>query len=105
MTTVIQFKRGDTFMLTNTVTSDGVTPVNITMWSIRAHVKDETGTLVSTLTSSLTTPLTGNYTLTASGTAAWPVKRLLCDIEYTTAASQVVSTETFAINVLADVTT
>lgn len=98
----IPFKRGDTFLLEGTVTQNS-TPQNITGWSIRSQVRNGEA-LISDLVVEYVDRTIGKYRLRKDDTTAWPAKVLTCDIEYTTDSGQVVSTETFEIEVKADVT-
>lgn len=96
----ISHKRGDTFKLTCT------TDVTLTGYTIASQVRDPSFKLIGALTVTITqTTPTGAYTLTyPTGTAEWPIGVLDCDIQYTDGTGFVVSTETFKINVLRDVT-
>lgn len=96
----IPHKRGDTFLLT------GTTDVPLTGYSIASQVRDKSFKLIAQLTVNITqTSPTGTYTLTyPTGTSLWPVQVLECDVQYTNNAGVIVSTETFEINVLRDVT-
>lgn len=98
--TTIAFKRGDTFDINCDVGQ------SIVGWTIRSQVRDDADNLVLALTVTVTNSATGKYRLsaTAAQTAIWPANPLFCDIEYTTAASVVTSTETFIINCKKDIT-
>ncbi len=98
----IPFKRGDTFLLEGTVTQ-GSTPKDITGWTIRSQVRNGEA-LVASLEVLYTDRLLGKYQLRATTTSNWPARTLLCDIEYTTSSGQIASTETFEIEVAADIT-
>ena len=104
----IPFKRGDTFLIQGQVLN-GVTPVDITGWSIRANVMSG-NTLIANLEVEYVDRPTGLYRLrknhnaVSQPTTGWPVRDLTCDIEYTTSAPQVVSTETFTIKMTKDET-
>ncbi len=103
----IPFKRGDTFLLEGVLSSSG-TPQDMTGWTVRAQAR--AGTLVIEFDVEYTNRAIGVYRLRKAHDAAvnpttgWPVKVIQCDIEYVSAAGQVMSTETFEIDVLADVT-
>jgi hypothetical protein len=103
MGVIIPFKRGDTFIVEGTVRINGVAQ-NITGWTIRSKAKVSNGTLVQNFTVQYTSPATGVYRLVANDTTAWPIKDLECDIEYLTSGGQIVSTETFTIQVAKDIT-
>lgn len=100
----IHHKRGDTFFIANRLTQDNA-PIDLTGWTVRSQVRDG-DTLVQSLTYAVAVAADGQYTLTApaASTASWPVKTLLCDIEYTSPGGTVTSTETFQIVVIRDVT-
>ncbi len=100
----IRFKRGDSFILEGVV-SDGVTPVDLTSWQVKAQIRRD-GLFVAELDVTFPSRPTGVYRLSAApaATAAWPSGKLQADVEYTTASGQVVSTETFEIDCLAGVT-
>lgn len=104
MSLTIPLKRGDTFVLEATAQQNG-SPQDLTGWAIRSQVRNGSN-LVAELDVSYTDRKAGRYRLAclASATQDWPVKALDCDIEYTSPAGQVVSTETFKIDVKADVT-
>lgn len=104
MSLTIPLKRGDTFVLEATAQQNG-SPQDLTGWAIRSQVHNGSN-LVAELDVSYTDRDAGRYRLAcpASATQDWPVKALDCDIEYTSPAGQVVSTETFKIDVKADVT-
>lgn len=98
----IPFKRGDTFLVEGTV-SDGGTAQDITGWSIRSQLRFGQA-LVAELEVEYVNRVQGRYRLHKADTTDWPAKLLLCDIEYTTAAGQIVSTETFEIDTKVDIT-
>jgi hypothetical protein len=102
----IEVKRGDTFSLDCQVfEADGVTPTDITAWTIRSQVRTTAGALLTSLTAAITTAADGEYTLTALpvDTAAWP-RAARMDIEYTDSGGVVLSTETLALDVVRDIT-
>lgn len=95
----ILFKRGDTFSLQATANGE-----DITTWTIQSQIRDNAGTLISELTVTKIDSPSGEYTLTHTGsTAAWPLKMLYCDIQYTV-GGVISSTETFRIEVVEDIT-
>lgn len=104
MSVTIPLKRGDTFLLEATAQMDGA-PQDLTGWAIRSQVRNGAN-LVEELDVAHTDRQAGRYRLAcpASATQEWPTKPLDCDIEYTSPSGQVVSTETFKIDVKADVT-
>ncbi|TXH14731.1 MAG: hypothetical protein E6R03_08635 [Hyphomicrobiaceae bacterium] len=100
----LDFKRGDTFLLQAVGTVDDVGQ-DMTNWSVAAQVRNGSS-LLHNLTLTWVDRPNGIYQLSCApvNTATWPVKLLVCDIQYTTASGQVISTETFGINNIADVT-
>lgn len=96
----IPFKRGDSLTLTCT------TDIDITGWTIQSQVRTESGRLVDTLSVNITqTTPTGLFKLTPNtDTSLWPLGDLYCDIQYTTSANVVVSTDTFIIELVRDET-
>jgi hypothetical protein len=101
----INFKRGDTFLLRASVNdgTEDANPVDITGWTIRSQIRDG-NTLVDTCTVTITDDAAGEYELLVEDTTEWPTRVLRCDIEYTTDADQITSTETFEICVIRDIT-
>lgn len=100
MAEVMYFKRGDTFRLSCTTDQD------ITGFSIASQVRTSAGGLIDTLVVNLlqANP-TGSFTLdTTNNTSGWPIGTLYCDIQYTTGSGEIVSTETFEIDVIRDIT-
>lgn len=95
--TIIPLKRGDTLVL------DANLAMDITGWQIRCQVRF--GVFVRELTATVQDSAAGKYRLEYIGsTADWPVRELLSDIEYTLPNGQIVSTETFAIQIIEDIT-
>lgn len=98
----IDFKRGDTFALG--AAASGTGDAGLAGWSIRSQIRNG-DTLVAELDVDVTDEAGGEFTLSYSGdTSAWPLRRLETDIEYTDPDGNVVSTETYYISVLKDVT-
>lgn len=93
------FKRGDTFILEATVNDD------ITGWNIKSQVRQGTHLVADLIVTVLSaTPTSSVYSLFLEDTTDWPVDRLMCDIQYTTDEGQIISTETFTIEVQKDIT-
>ena len=102
----IDIKRGDTLALDcQVLEADGVTPIDITDWTIRAQVRSTAGALLTSVTTAITTAADGEYTLRAlpTDTATWP-RAARMDIEYTDSGGDVMSTETLALDVERDIT-
>lgn len=99
----LKLKLGNTFSLQNRVTNPSG-PINISGWLIKSQVRDGQ-TLVASLTATITNAGNGEYSLKFVGsTSTWPVKKLRCDIQYRMSDGEVVSTETFFIDVEQGVT-
>ena len=97
-TSNITIKRGDTLFLQCSVASNSL-PQSLQNWQIKSTVKFGPRP-VSNLT---VTKTSDSFTLQGS-TANWPVGVLQCDIQYTTDAGVVISTETLNITVVQGVT-
>lgn len=90
-------KQGATFALAGLIyLPDGT-------WSIESKVRQQDGTLVSTLNAALVAPVSPatQYGVTLSATADetkdWPLGTLLCDIKFTDSLVGVLITPTFDI--------
>lgn len=98
----INHKRGDTFELTCEVDIDFGNQLTL----VRSQIR-QGAVLVQELTFTELTATTEKYryklSATATQTEAWSARSLSCDIEYQI-DDNVASTETFEINVIADVT-
>lgn len=100
---MLNFKRGDTFLIEAQLADNGI-PTDLTNWTIRSQVR-RNSQLIDTLDVTIVDAATGRYTLSSSGaTTAWPIAVLESDIEYTSPNGQIVSTETYSINCVKDVT-
>lgn len=99
----VTHKQGDTFEWIVTLTDDQL-PVDITSWGIRAQIRNN-DTLVATLTITKTDPTNGVFTAsaTAAQTDTWAAGSHRCDIEFTDDNSVVLSTNTFEVNILEDI--
>lgn len=102
----INFKRGDTFILQNTIKLDNVAQ-DITLWTIESKIRQGTA-FVDTLTVTKIDAVNGVYQIKKADTSSWPAstspKSLSMDIQYTLPSGQIISTETFEIACVADVT-
>lgn len=99
----LKWKVGDTFKLPCKLTKDGA-DVDLTGWLVKSQLR-YVNTLISELTYVVIDALQGLYSLEELGsTQLWPVGVYTCDIEYTDPTGLIVSTETFTINFIADVT-
>ncbi len=106
----IPHKRGDSFVLGCQAADAQGQPVDLSAYTIAAQVR-RNGQLVADLTVEFVDRIAGAYELRAPGdstTPAWPVGTLEVDVEYrmsgTGGAINVRSTDTFWIEVSADVT-
>lgn len=99
----VTHKQGDTFEWIVTLTDDQL-PVDITSWGIRAQIRNN-DTLIATLTITKTDPTNGVFTAsaTAAQTDTWAAGSHRCDIEFTDDNSVVLSTNTFEVNILEDI--
>ena len=106
MSATIQLKRGDTLRLKCTA-RNGSTPTDLTGITIRSQVRSG-ATLAHELDVDVSDQVVapGEFFLSASATvtAAWPVEPIQCDVEYTYPSGDVVSSPTFTISIVADVT-
>ena len=103
----IPFKQGDTFVLECTVKIDSVA-VDITGWTIASKVKLANPPFEDTLVVTKTDAANGVYQLKKQDTTAWPSgtnpKTLICDVQYTLANGNIISTENFTISCVTGVT-
>ena len=101
----IDIKRGDTYLIEATLTDDLGDPVNITDWTIRSQIRNVRGDIVATLVIAITNAALGTYTMSYAGdTALWPVATHRQDVEYVDQTGRVMSTETFKLRVVEDIT-
>jgi len=100
----ITHKKGDTLEWVITLT-ESASAVDISDFSIRAQIRQKT-TLIATLTTTITNASGGVFSLTATATstASWTVGTHSCDIEFTDAAGDIFSTETFKLKLIEDIT-
>jgi len=104
MQSLPEFKHGDTFTLACTYKLDGV-PASLAGKALASQIRTVAGELVAglTVTQGNQTTSPGSFTLTAAGTAAWPVAGLRCDIQITEGAT-IISSDTFLVPVVQDIT-
>ena len=102
MAEAMDFKRGDTFTISAVVTTNGV-PENLTGWTIKSQLRDGRGALVAELVTAIEDAVNGVYSLTFADTTGWPITELYGDVEYTFGGT-ILSTETFTVNVVEDIT-
>lgn len=100
----ITHKRGDTLEWVVTLTQEG-TGVDISDWTITSQIRQDT-TLIASLTVTKTDSANGVFSLTAtaSSTASWALGTHSADIEFIDASGFVVSSQTFTIQLVKDIT-
>ena len=105
----IKHKRGDTYSLQCTYTDAAGAAIDLTGYTINSKARDEDGVLLFSVTTgagiTVTDAAAGQFTLQVEATATddWEPALYAQDIEYVL-AGVVKSSETFYINVIADVT-
>lgn len=99
----ISTKRGDSFVLQCTCSINAVAQ-DITNWTITSKVRHISSNFVDELVVTKTDAVNGIYQLKKQDTTLWPVKTLLCDIQMVLPSGQIISTETFELIIVADVT-
>lgn len=106
MSGIYKMKRGDTFNVsgTLTVTENGATVTDLTGYTGAAQVRDGNDSLISTLTFTWLDASTASAQIVASDTTDWPVETLYFDVQLTTPAGDVISTDTARIRVSRDIT-
>jgi hypothetical protein len=104
--TTIQIKRGDTLRLPCRAWAAEGVPQPLAGWSIRSQVRYPSGALAAALEVVITDEDNGFYDLIARPevTDLWKLGAARMDIEYTTPAGDVSSTETFRLSVKRDET-
>jgi hypothetical protein len=101
----LRTKRGDTFSLSGTRTTDTGNPVDLSNYQIRAQMRAGDA-LITSFSVTITNAAAGEFVLSApaSTTETWQVTRYSCDIEFTSPGGIVDSSDTFTIQVVPDVT-
>lgn len=101
----LEIKRGDSLDLQCACAVDG-TPVDLTGWGVACWLRGPAGEVVHEFVPVITDAPAGLFSLraTPAQTAAWPVGALTGDIQYTDASGRVMSTRTFTLPCLEDVT-
>lgn len=95
----LQFKRGNSFVLACQYKGGPITG-----WTIKSQIR-KNGELIAELVTTIVDASQGTFKLEYAGdTSDWPATSLSCDIRYTTASGQIISTETFLIEVQKQVT-
>lgn len=103
MEIIENFKRGDTFFLTVTYKVDEIA-FDVSDFNISSQIRSASGSLIDTM-QVVKLQQTGKFTLSSSSsnTKNWPLGRIFCDIQFEQGGI-VRSTESFAINVIEEVT-
>lgn len=103
--TTIDWKRGDSFVVDESgMLADGVA-LDMTGWTIASQIRTQrSDTLVANLAVTWLNQDIGAYHLECVDTTAWPIGKLLWDIQFTDPDGYVTSTETVTINCIKDQT-
>ncbi len=96
----LRHKRGDTLDVLVAI-SEGGAPVDITGWTFRAQARHAAGNHAINMAVAVVGP--GQIRLSADTVAA-PVGTYVADIELTDALGRVLSTETWALQLMPDIT-
>jgi hypothetical protein len=101
----ITHKRGDTFEIIVDFTINGQAQ-DITGWQIRSQIRDMRKVLLKELDITPIDLAAGQFSLnaTAAETRDWQPAAYQCDIEFTNPDGFVVSSSTFSVSVVRDVT-
>ena len=101
----ITHKRGDTLEWIVTLTQN-VTAVDISDWTITSQIRQDSHILIANLTVTKLNSSQGQFSLTATPTqtAAWPLGAHLVDIEFIDNTGYVVSSQTFTLQLVKDIT-
>jgi hypothetical protein len=101
----ITHKRGDTFEVLVEVALNGQI-VDLTGWTIRSQIRDGAKNLLKELDIDPVDLAQGQFLMTATDTETrqWPPASYSCDIEFIDPAGFVISSDTFPVTVLRDVT-
>lgn len=109
MTTLPDFKRGDTYQLTCTYKGDGSTASSVTGYTITCQMRTASGALVADMEATLLTQsgaTLGQFTIdpVTADTTAWPVGSHEVDIQIVDGDGVIRSTVTFTQPVVKDIT-
>lgn len=103
----ITIKRGDTYIFdgqVKMVEGETETPQDITGWTINSEIRFS-GRLVARCQVDVIDAELGKYRISVpDGTDDWPARTLEQDIEYISPQNQVISSDTFTIEVVKDIT-
>ncbi len=104
---MMQFTRGDTFEFYGpvTLTVNGTPTTDLTGYTALSQVRTASGKLVDNLDVTFDSVSPAVIRLAAPGpTTSWPVGAAAIDIQFTSPAGRIISTESAAIEILRDVT-
>lgn len=99
--------RGDTFSLAGevTVTVNGVRQLDLTGWTGASQVRNSLDELIADITFTWVDASLSLVSLTFLGsTANWPIGKVYTDIQFTSPAGDIISTQRTALAVARDVT-
>ena len=101
----LNHKRGDTMDFLFTAETSGVA-IDLTGYTITSQARATDDTVLQSFTVTITDAANGQFTITATNaeTELWSPGQYNMDIEFVDGSGTVVSTETFVLNVIADVT-
>ena len=101
-------KKGDTWSLAAQADVRDLatgTKADLTGWTIASQLRAaDTGALITDFACTLVDPVAQTFTHIAASTATWPEGLAVLDVQFTSAAGQVVSTDTQTIRIAPDVT-
>lgn len=99
-------KRGDTFDRSGqiTINVDGVHVPDLTGWAGAAQVRTRSGALIAAITFTWLDATQSLARIRAADTTGWPVGPAEIDIQLTSPAGDVVSTDTERLDIVSDVT-
>jgi len=101
---IIRHKQGDTFDFSGVATDGDGDAFDFTGWAGLSQVRKTDGTLIEQLTFTWLDASTGLLQVkSVDDTQAWPVGKSFFDIQFTTAAGEVISTPTVTVEIIKDV--
>ena len=106
MSGIYKHKRGDTFSLSGTVsaTDGGVAVTDFTGWTGASQLRDESGAKIADLTFAWVDATAATASLVHTSTTTWPVGPAWFDIQMTTPAGDIISTESTYFQIVEDIT-
>ena len=103
---IYEHKRGDTFnfgLYVKAMVNDAL-QTDLTGWTGRSQIRDANGAKIADLTFSWDDASVSAARLYATATSGWPVGDAVIDVEMTTPAGEIVSSDTIHIEIQEDVT-